>query len=179
MRKGRFAGLGEAEGEASRPLGLAELLLFDFRTPLSSEGANVAGDRARGVAVSIPFLIGSHLLWIALLIGTFLLERRHLGLLPAPLCAVILADLGLWALLGRASLAPHARLRLAALHSMIAAALVFWALSLVAAGESLAPKAALVAALGAGIAAYFTVPLLLILACAVTVGGLAIANAGG
>ncbi|TFI59023.1 EAL domain-containing protein [Sphingomonas parva] len=169
--------MSDAGSEASTRLGFGTLLSFDVAAPASSQDRKVAADRADGVAVSVPFLIGSHLLWVALLVGTFLIEGRPLGLLPAPLGGLVLADLCLWSLFRRPSLAPHAKLRFACLHSLVVAGLVFWALSMVTASDSLAAKAALVAALGAGIAAYFTVPLLLILACAATVCGLAFASA--
>src|SRR5687767_13562981 len=68
MRQGRFAGLGAAGHGAVTPPGVADLFLFDFRACEDEEGERVAAERARSLALSVPFLAVSHLLWAIVLL---------------------------------------------------------------------------------------------------------------
>lgn len=72
MRRGRFAGLNEDSTEVAA-LGLRDLLLFDLAAPATEEQAKIGADRGRALAVSIPFVAGSHLVWTAVLLAILFL----------------------------------------------------------------------------------------------------------
>jgi diguanylate cyclase (GGDEF)-like protein len=169
MRKGRFAGLSDRGQEPVTPPGLAELLLFDFAPAADEEDERAARERARTVELSLPLLAGSHLLWIAVLLGTLGMSAP-----VAALATIVVLDGLLWFALRRLALKPHQAMRLTAVHGLATAGLWLAAALLIGpATESLVVKAALVAGAGAAIPVFFTVPLLMILASA---GTLAVAG---
>src|SRR5687768_3967393 len=96
MRKGRFAGLSESGPQAAVPLALGQLLLFDFRAPVGDEQACVAADRLRSLAVSLPSLAASHLLWCLFVLGAVWFEGGGLSPVALPFAGVLLLDAGLW-----------------------------------------------------------------------------------
>jgi diguanylate cyclase (GGDEF)-like protein len=177
MREGRFAGLRDPGPEAVVPLRLSELLLFDFRPAASEDHARVAAERARTLAVSVPFLTASHILWGLTLLAVIIIRGEGLSWVSLPLAAIVALDAGLWAMLRPPSRPPHAKAVIAALYIAVSAGL--WAVAVLvvnASGESgtLIVRAALVAGVAAAMAAFFAVPLLLILSAAVTVGCIAL-----
>ena len=179
MRRGRFAGLSAHGPPEAGPLPLGELLLFDLTAPLADERASILAERLRSLAVSIPSLAASHLLWCLFVLGAVYGETGGLSLVALPFAAVLLLDAGLWWALSRWSGAAYRKMRVAGLY--LAASAALWAsaiLILGAAGEghSLIARAALVAAFGSGIATFFAVPLLLVGCCAVTIAGIALLN---
>ncbi len=179
MREGRFAGLRDPSPEAVVPLRLSELLLFDFRPAASEDHARVAAERARTLAVSVPFLTASHILWGVTLLAVIMIEGDGFSLVAMPLAGILAMDAGLWRLLRPAARPPHAKAWIAAAYTAASALLWAAAVFLLAASgeaETLIARAALIAAVGAGMAAFFAVPLLLVLSAVVTVGAMALIN---
>jgi diguanylate cyclase (GGDEF)-like protein len=169
MRKGRFAGLSDKGQEPVTPPGLAELLLFDFAPARTEDDERAACERARTIQLSLPLLAGSHLLWSVVLLGSLASGRP--GPIAALLAAILLLDGLLWFVLDRLAMKPHQAIRLTAGHGLATAALWGGAALLAGPGaESVVVKAALIAGAGAGIPVFFTVPLLMILASAATLG---------
>jgi len=174
MRRGRFAGLNEAVSEVA-PLRVRELIPFDFRAPASEDHAKIAAERARALAVSIPFLAASHGIWALVLLGTLLFGGTGSPLIAAPLAAVLALDVGLCRLIaGEAPL--HRKARWAMAYIAATALLFAAAILLLGPGAPLLARAVLFAALSAGIAAFFLFPMLLIVSCLVALGGLALIN---
>jgi diguanylate cyclase (GGDEF)-like protein len=172
MRKGRFSGLSDTGLPGAAP-SLAELLLFDFRRPAGEDDARVAADRARALRVAVPFVAASHIVWAATLLAASSGRAGPgaLAAIAAMLAPVLLADLALWAALRRERLRPQARLRLTLCHVLLTSALWAAAASFAASAgldNSTLVRASLLAGVGAGIAAFFTIPALLLLSCAAT-----------
>jgi diguanylate cyclase (GGDEF)-like protein len=178
MRKGRFAGVGEAGEPASAPLGLGRLLLFDLAPPASDWQARIAAERARALAASIPFLAFAHFAWAAITLGALARAGHGIAPLAGLLGAVLLLDLVLWRALRRPGLKPHRKTGLAALYLIVTAGL--WAAAVLLLGDASAPsllaRAALVCAMGAGIATFFPAPPLLVLSCVSTLTGIVLLN---
>jgi diguanylate cyclase (GGDEF)-like protein len=179
MRKGRFSRLEPEGGADVAPLSSRALLLFDFRAPSSETDSRVAQERCRSVEVSVPFLAGSHLLWGGLFLGA-MAGQPGTALVAAPVAAILLLDFLLWRLLRGDGRQAHAKARIAAWHTL--ATTVLWLGAVVLAGlvgvePSMLAKTAFVAAVSAGIAAFFAVPGLLILSCAAMVGATALVAA--
>jgi diguanylate cyclase (GGDEF)-like protein len=174
MRHGRFAGLNEERPHVA-PLRLGALMLFDFRPSASGEEEKIAAERARGLAVSIPFLAASHALWSAALLAILLLGGAGGLSAAAPLAGVLALDFALWRLVAADS-PLHRKAGWAAAYIAAAAALFGTAIVLLGPEAPLLAQAVLFAALSAGIAAFFLFPLLLILSCAVAVAGVALIN---
>ncbi|HZG08252.1 MAG TPA: EAL domain-containing protein [Allosphingosinicella sp.] len=170
MRKGRFASLS-IDAHAPEPLLFGPLTLFDLRVPASEDDAQIAGERVRLLAGSIPFLAGSHLLWSLTLLGLLFLDTGALPLAGLPLAGLLVLDIALLAMIRR-PMASHRKARLVLLYLGASAMLLGAAGHLVGAQAPLLAQAAMIAALSAGIASFFLFPLLLIVSCAVTIGGI-------
>jgi PAS domain-containing protein len=173
MRKGRFAGLSDRGQEPVTPPGLAELLLFDFAPADGEDDDRAARERARTIQLSLPLLMGSHLLWTAVLI--FSLASLGAGDLVGPVAillgTILLLDGLLWFALERAPLKPYQAMRLTAVHGVAMGTLWVVAAHVAAGGpaaQSVVVKAALIAGAGAAIPVFFTIPLLMGLASAAT-----------
>ena len=177
VRKGRFAGMSDEHGDHRR-LGPTGVLLFDFRAPDTADDALIAADRAAAAAASVPFLAASHLLWSLVFLGALLADGAPIGLASLPFALALVADCLLLLLLRR-RLQPRRQAVVAGVHSCVTAMLLGSAFLLAGSGVALTAKAAFVTALGAGIAVYFAIPLLLIVAAASTITGFALAGADG
>jgi diguanylate cyclase (GGDEF)-like protein/PAS domain S-box-containing protein len=177
MRQGRFAGLGAAGHGAVLPPGIADLFLLDFRACEDEEGERVAAERARSLALSVPFLAVSHLLWIIVLVLAIVREGLEVDWVAAgaPLAGALAVDAFLCWLLSRRRtklLRPHQAMRSAAAGVVVTSAL--WALAIAsfpAAEGSMLARAALIAGIGAAIPAFFASPAILIASCLATLGG--------
>jgi diguanylate cyclase (GGDEF)-like protein len=178
MRKGRFSRVNAAPDAAGEAPSLAALLAFDFRAPASEDDGRIAGDRARSLAVALPLLAASHLLWGGLLFyGLW-----HAGAALSPglaglIGAVLALDAGL--MLRSRAAPPHRLIRLTALHT--AAGAFLWAAaaalgSEAAASPSVMVRAAVIAGAAACLPCFFPVPAILILGC---VGTCLVAYAAG
>ena len=185
MRQGRFAGLGAAGHGAVIPPGLADLFLLDFRACEDEEGERVAAERARSLALSVPFLAVSHLLWAIVLVMAIVSERLDVDWVAvgAPLAGALAIDAILCWLLSRRRtrlLRPHHAMRAAAAGVLVASAL--WALAIAsfpAAEGSMLARAALIAGVGSAIPAFFASPLVLVASCLATLGGTALLPGAG
>src|SRR3954468_8901449 len=169
MRKGRFAGLSDRGQGPVTPPALAELLAFDFVPAADEHDDRAARERARTVALSLPLLGGSHLLWSAVLLANVTAAR--FPAIAALLAAILFLDGLLWVALRRPALRPHRAIRLTAGHGAATGGLWIAAALILAGGPGpvpLAIKAALIAGAGAAIPVFFTIPLLMILASAAT-----------
>jgi diguanylate cyclase (GGDEF)-like protein len=176
MRRGRFASFSEGSDEVAA-LSLRDLLLFDLLAPQSEEQAKIGVDRGRALAVSIPFLAGSHVLWSAVLLATLFFTPAGSLLVAAPLAGILLLDIALWRAM-RGGMAPHRKMRCTALYIVAAAALFCAAVSILGPQAPLLARAILFASLGAGIAAFFLFPPLLILSCLAALAGVALIAGG-
>jgi diguanylate cyclase (GGDEF)-like protein len=170
MRKGRFSRVNAGAAEGGEAPSLAALLAFDFRAPASEDDGRIAGDRARSLAVALPLLAASHLLWSGLL--GYGLWRAGAALSPAVIAllgALFVLDAGL--ILGSRAAPPHRLIRLTALHTA-ASAFLWAATAALANGATAAPavmvRAAVVAGAAACLPCFFPVPAILILGCAGT-----------
>ncbi|MFL6858397.1 MAG: EAL domain-containing protein [Allosphingosinicella sp.] len=167
MRRGRFSGVGESGAESR--LSLAALLALDFRLGADAGDERLAASRARMLAVAIPVVAASHLLWGAVLLGALWRAGAPWLAVAGLLAALVLLDLGLYRRARDA--APRRTVRLTALHTAGTGA-IWAACAAIAgagpAGDSLAVRAALIAGIGASLPAFFPVPAILVLACAAT-----------
>ncbi|MEA3065565.1 MAG: hypothetical protein QOJ27_2017, partial [Sphingomonadales bacterium] len=175
MRKGRFAGLSDRGQEPVTPPGLSELLLFDFAAATGDDDERAARARARTTQLSLPLLTGSHLVWSAVLLGSLasIGGATRVDAVAILLGAILFIDGLLWFAAKGARLKPHQAMRLTAVHAVAKGALWVVAANVVADGpaaQSLVVRAALIAGAGAAIPVFFTVPLLMMLAAAATLG---------
>jgi diguanylate cyclase (GGDEF)-like protein len=181
MRKARFSGLNDRQGDPTAPLALPALVSFDFSTPEDSEMESVAAERARALAVAVPLLASCHLLWsVVLLQGLWSGGVALLGSpVPLVLAAILLLDLGLWLALNRPGSRPRRTMALAALHTLAVGGLWAGAATLVAgepAGQAAAVRGALIAGAASSLPAFFTVPAFALLSCGGTLAASALAH---
>ena len=173
MRKGRFAGLSDRSREASAPLGLADLLLFDFRTPVDEDAERLAVERVRLLTLSLPLLAAADILWSSILLFALHASGAAGQLIPVGSCliTIVLLDLSLWFALRKGPKRPQAVARWTAVQAAARAAIWIGAALLCLSGPSAATvlvRAALVAGAGAGVALFFAMPLLMLFNSAAT-----------
>jgi diguanylate cyclase (GGDEF)-like protein len=167
MRKGRFSTMiAAAGGGAGRPLSLARLITFDVSVPADEDDRRIAAERIAALRISIPLLLGSHILWSALLLAALWQAGLRIGgVVPALLVAVLALDAALWRLVPR--LSPHHAARLTVAHTALTLGL--WAAVAVAAGPGpLAVRATIIAGAGSCLPIFFTLPGLVLLGAAAT-----------
>jgi diguanylate cyclase (GGDEF)-like protein/PAS domain S-box-containing protein len=186
MRVGRFSGLSDSGPEPIPPLSPASLLLFDFLPAGDQHDERVACERLHSIAHSAPFLAVAHLVCGIVL----LVAHREAGVMPdpllfgVPLAAVLLLDLRLWSLTARRArpTRPHAVTRLTAVYAVLGA--ILWLVVLAAVVESgigpgsPAARSAVVAGFAATVAAFVSIPLLVLISCAAGIAAAALFSDG-
>ena len=177
MRQGRFAGLGAAGQGTVVPPRIKDLFLLDFRACEDEESERVAAERAGSLALSVPFLALSHLLWAIILLFAILREGLVVdwASVGAPVGGALILDAYLCWLLSRRGmkrLRPYQAMRSAA--AGVLAASVLWAVAIAgfpAAEGSMLARAALIAGIGSAIPAFFASPSITIASCLLTLAG--------
>src|SRR4051812_12575831 len=121
MRKGRFAGLSDRGLDRIAPPALAELLLFDFAAPSHEDDERAAQERARTLQLSLPVLMGSHLLWAMVLLADLIDSASRAQIVPVAilLSGILLLDGLLWFALRRLALQPYQAMRLTAAQAVV------------------------------------------------------------
>ncbi len=168
MRRGRFASLADDKVERIGELSSAEVVFFDLFPAKDDESERIAIERVRSLAFAGPYLAASHLI-CAIIVLIHSLSGATEILTLVPLGGIILAALLPYLLLGRQrtrDLRPHVLVQFWAAFIVIIGTLwCFVIMSEVSqAPEGLPPLVygALAGAFGLTIAAFLSIPLLLV-----------------